>query len=151
MQSQPIANRTVKYATIAQQQQPGTATQQNQQNLKRRYCLNIDSLSPPDATTQHLLDNLSDEINHRFLLVEGELKEQKQRNIEQREWNEEIILRMNYIEDMTASTDSKVDTIISKLDSWDIPTKRRGVTSNNTEERSAPYPHLHDHNGDMST
>ncbi len=130
VQSQPIANQTVRYATIAQQQQPGTATQQKHQNLQRHHCLNIDFLSPPDTTTQHLLDNLSDKINHCFLLVEGELKEEKQRNTEQREWNKDIILRMNYIEDMTASTDSEVDTILSKLDSWDIPTKRHGVTSN---------------------
>jgi hypothetical protein len=89
-------------------------------------------------------------MNHRFLLVEEELKGQRKWNTEQREWNEDVILRMNYIEDTTTTTDLKVDSILSKLDSWDIPTKRRVVTSNSTEERSAPYPHLHGNNGDMS-
>jgi hypothetical protein len=81
--------------------------------------------------------------------VEEELKEQKRWNNEQREWNEDMLLRMNYIEDTTTSTDCKVDTILSRLDSWDIPTKRRGISTNNNEERSAPYPHLQDIQGDM--
>jgi hypothetical protein len=55
--------------------------------------------------------------------VGEELKEQKQWNNEQREWNEDMLLHMNYIEDTTTSTDCKVDTILSRLDSWDIPTK----------------------------
>jgi len=44
---------------------------------------------------------------------------------------------MGILEITTTNTDSKVDTILNKLDSWDIPTKRRGVTTN-MEERSAP-------------
>jgi hypothetical protein len=68
-------------------------------------------------------NDFKEAINNRFLLVEEELKEQKRWNNERREWNEDMLLRMNYIEDTTTSTDCKVDTILSRLDSWDIPTK----------------------------
>ena len=88
---------------------------------------------------------LSNEINHRFQLVENELREQQKWNAEQAQWNDAILYRMNDLEDTTTSTDNKVDAILNKLESWDIPTKRRGVTNN--EERSASYPSLHHHSG----
>jgi hypothetical protein len=53
---------------------------------------------------------------------------------------------MGILEITTTNTDSKVDAILNKLDSWDIPTKRRGVTTN-MEERSAPHPFLQDPSG----
>jgi len=46
---------------------------------------------------------------------------------------------MGILEITTTNTDSKVDAILNKLDSWDIPTKRRGVTTNNsTDTRRIP-------------
>lgn len=66
------------------------------------------------------------------------MKEQKKWNQVQKEWNAHIDYLMDYLEDTTTSTDQKVDTILSKLDSWDILTKRRSVNSQHAE-RSTPY------------
>jgi len=152
IQTRSSITRSVSYVAAAQHRQTATAPSPIQHSTQgqNRPTGNIDLIPPPDTSTRHQLDNLSKEMNHRFLLVEEELKGQRKWNTEQREWNEDVILRMNYIEDTTTTTDLKVDSILSKLDSWDIPTKRRVVTSNSTEERSAPYPHLHGNNGDMS-
>jgi hypothetical protein len=146
--TQSTVNNTSSYASVIQQQHTTTTQDPTQQQRNRS---NINSIGySPATTTQHHIDHLSDEINNRFLSLEEELKEQKQWNDDQREWNEDIVLRMNYIEDTTTSTEHKVDAILSRLDSWDIPTKRRGVMPHNKEERSAPYPHLHANNGDMT-
>jgi len=131
---------TAKYASTVQQ----TALSNNQQNQHTNHIA-----PPPAINPQPTISTFSEEINNRFNQVEEELRNQQLWNEEQREWNEDVILRMNYIEDTTTSTDNKVDAIISKLDSWDIPTKRRGIATHNTEERSAPYPHLPDFSGDM--
>jgi hypothetical protein len=80
--------------------------------------------TPRIIPTQNNDNDFKEAINNRFLLVEEELKEQKRWNNEQREWNEDMLLRMNYIEDTTTSTDCKVDTILSRLDSWDIQATR---------------------------
>ena len=72
------------------------------------------------------------------MAVENDMKAQKAWNQEQKEWNASIDHRMDYLEDTTTSTDLKVDTILSKLDSWDIPTKRNKVNSQ-YEDRSHPY------------
>jgi len=134
--SQPNPN----YAAATQRRSPSAPyIQQNSTEIR----------TPHVVPTQNNDNDFKEAINNRFLLVEEELKEQKRWNNEQREWNEDMLLRMNYIEDTTTSTDCKVDTILSRLDSWDIPTKRRGISTNNNEGRSAPYPHLQDTQGDM--
>jgi hypothetical protein len=124
------------YAAVAQQP--------HQQEHINNY-----PVPPPNSVHLSNMSDFSEKLKHRFLLIEEELKGQQQWNLEQREWNEDVILRMNYIEDTTTSTDNKVDAILSRLDSWDIPTKRRGVTPHNDEERRAPYPYLQEPSGDM--
>jgi len=141
----PLANQSPSqpnpnYAAATQRRSPSAPyIQQNSTEIR----------TPRVVPTQNNDNDFKEAINNRFLLVEEELKEQKRWNNEQREWNEDMLLRMNYIEDTTTSTDCKVDTILSRLDSWDIPTKRRGISTNNNEGRSAPYPHLQDTQGDM--
>jgi len=102
-------------------------------------------LPPQHASTkttfhphQHITTTLPEEIHQRFMAVENDMKAQKAWNQEQKEWNASIDHRMDYLEDTTTSTDLKVDTILSKLDSWDIPTKRNKVNSQ-YEDRSHPY------------
>ncbi len=109
--------------------------------------------SPQGPTVIHnrpIPTTMPEEIHQRFLTVENEMKEQKTWNQEQTKWNAHIDYRMDYLEDTTTSTDMKVDTILNKLDSWDIPTKRRGVNTTH-EERSAPQPHLQSMSGAMES
>ncbi len=134
------------------QQQPVTysaaTSTTSHQHIQQHYHNGTPSTPGTNHTTQSLptqTHELTDEINQRFQIIEDELHEQQKRNADQAQWNDEILYRMNYLEDTTTSTDTKVEAILNKLDSWDIPTKRRGVTNN--EERSAPHPPLHQHSG----
>jgi hypothetical protein len=90
----------------------------------------------------------SDDIDCRFQTIKNELRSQQTWNPEQKLWNTDITNRMGILEITTTNTDSKVDTILNKLDSWDIPMKCRGVTTN-MEERNAPHPSLQDQSGAM--
>jgi hypothetical protein len=141
----PTGNRTnpptgLNYATAAQQHLNGNS-QQQQNAVRNHHIQQNNTFNPTNSSnisiaSQTKIDAYPEEINQRFLQIEEEIQEQKLWNTEQREWNEDMIMRVNYIEDTTTSTDNKVDSILNKLDSW--------------EERSAPYPHLQDNSGDMS-
>jgi hypothetical protein len=95
---------------------------------------NTNAAAPPVRDTV-----MTEDIDRRFQIVEREIKEQKVWQTEQKQWNAEMNTRMHHLEGTTTNTDGKVDMILTKLDSWDIHTKRRGV-STTSEERSAPYP-----------
>jgi len=96
------------------------------------------AVSTPDIQSQH------GQNHHQSTIPTQEATQALQTHKENTiELSNEINHR--YLEDTTTSTDNKVDAILNKLESWDIPTKRRGVTNN--EERSASYPSLHHHSG----
>jgi hypothetical protein len=92
------------------------------------------------------LQRLTEAIDKRFQLVENDLQKNREWQVEQEKWNVKMSDKMQSLESTTSNTDNKVDMILSKLDSWDIPTKRRGVTTTQ-EERNAPNPHLLEYSG----
>lgn len=120
------------------------ATGQYPQNLRPVQPQPINLQYTQTSTNPNHLD-ISDEISRRFQAVKNDLKQQQKWNAEQAHWNDEMIYRINYLEDTTTSTDTKVDTILNKLNSWDMPIKQRGSTNN--EERNAPYPPFHSPSG----
>jgi hypothetical protein len=89
----------------------------------------------------NLSNKLVEDIERRFGWVEEELQDHRTWQAEQNEWNNQMAAKIQGLESTTTATDSKVDMVLSKLDSWDIPTKRRGVTSPQQDERNAPIPH----------
>ncbi len=115
--TRPLQNRV-------QQQQPIQTNSQQQQQQN-----------------PNLSNKLVEDIERRFGWVEEELQDHRTWQAEQNEWNNQMAAKIQGLESTTTATDSKVDMVLSKLDSWDIPTKRRGVTSPQQDERNAPIPH----------
>jgi hypothetical protein len=73
------------------------------------------------------------------------------------QWNRDMDNKMGNLdskilslETTTQNTDTKIDMILGKLDSWDVTAKRRGVQPVN-DERTAPILHQNHCLGAMST
>lgn len=132
----------ITYVAVAQQQMP-------QETITTTYPPPARQLQEQPSDSSNLV-RLTTAIDQRFQMVQEELDRNKIWQTSQQKWNDTMSGKMRSLEGTTTATDNKVDMILNKLDSWDIPTKRRGVTTTQ-EERNAPNPHLSGSYGDMES
>jgi hypothetical protein len=118
-----------KKRTYVPRQQQSTVAPITPHQVQHRPILQTNVACVPASVSQPI----PSAIQNRFLQVEHDMALQK-------EWNAKKDSRMAHLEMTTSSTDNKIEMMLSMMESWDNPTKRRGII-HGTDERGTPTLH----------